>query len=192
MATLGYAFWHAARADVAVQTYEDACTDWQRALGDHPSEGLTGGRTWRLDVAPWLVGWPPVVYLDLYTVVSFAALGRLNDAAVAGVLRSPHDAAARLAARGTAALYRRASPVDTGPGLSPQVVSWHTKPAGTAYPEAIGALAGPGRTVWLRQLTLGPGPELLVTSRTGWPGGPDGAGWSAVATVVAEWGEDVG
>ncbi|HEY5244435.1 MAG TPA: hypothetical protein VIJ60_02120, partial [Acidimicrobiales bacterium] len=60
-------------------------------------------------------------------------------------------------------------------------LSWHDKAAGASYDETIGALSGEGRSVWLRQLVLGAGPELLVVSRR------DDALPSAVSQGSAEW-----
>ena len=139
---------------------------------------------------PWLVGWPDEVYLDGYVVADFTALGVLNASAPSGLLAPAHRSTARQAAYGAGALFacrtgvagpdpcgpdaghagagRRTLGADGMAETEPATVhlSWHDKPAGASYDEVVGALSGEGRSVWLRQLVLGAGPELLVVSQT--------------------------
>ena len=185
MSPLGYLFWHAPRPGVATDRYEAACRTWQAALAEHPPVGFLSATTWRTPVAPWLSGWPPVVYADLYVVADFADLGALSHAAVTGPLRSPHDGAAHLAGHGTAGLYRRMSVGDTGSGDADGevTIAFVDKRTGVGYDETLTQLAAPGRTVWLRQLTLGPGPELLVVTQTS-SAPPPAPSWSAPAIGI--------
>ncbi len=186
-AGLGYLFWHAPPVGADRGEYETAMADWQEALVAHPPPGYHRGWTWRLAAPPWLVGWPEDVYLDGYVVADFTALGALNADAPSGLLASAHRSAARRAAYGAGALFAcRAGMVGPDPGardagsLDPGALadapptgeagtttvhlSWHDKAPGASYDETIGALSGEGRSVWLRQLVLGAGPELLVVS----------------------------
>jgi hypothetical protein len=179
-AGLGYLFWHAPPIGADRGEYEAALVGWQDALVAHPPPGYHRGWTWRLAAPPWLAGWPDEVYLDGYVVADFTALGALNADAPIGLLASAHRAAAGRAAYGAGALFAcRAGVAGPDPG-SPDSgpphptgedeartvhLSWHDKAAGASYDETIGALSGEGRSVWLRQLVLGAGPELLVVSR---------------------------
>ncbi len=181
-AGLGYLFWHAPPADADRGEYEAALADWQDALVTHPPPGYHRGWTWRLGAPPWLAGWPDEVYLDGYVVADFAALGALNADAPSGPLAPAHHSAARRAAYGAGALFAcRTGTAGPDPDEAPDgqpaatvYLSWHDKAAGASYDEMIGALSDEGRSVWLRQLVLGAGPELLVVSR------PDDARSSAV------------
>ena len=159
--TVGYMFWHAPAAGSQRAGYEHAMTAWQEALAAHPPPGFAGGWTWRLPAPPWLAGWPASVYLDVYVVADFAALGLLNTAAPSGPLQAAHDDAARRAGFGAGALFAiRSGRPRPHPGEAH--LHWYDKPPGASYPDTLGALAGAGRAVWLRQMVLGAGPELLV------------------------------
>jgi hypothetical protein len=197
-AGLGYLFWHAPPVGADRGEYEAALVDWQDALVAHPPPGYRRGWTWRLAVPPWLVGWPDEVYLDGYVVADFTALGALNADAPSGPLAPAHHSAARRAAYGAGALFAcrtgtagpdpgtpdpgtpgtpgtPGNPDPTGEaGTTTVHLSWHDKAPGTSYDEMVGALSGEGRSVWLRQLVLGAGPELVVVNR------PDDALPSAV------------
>ena len=163
---------------------------WQDALAGHRPPGYLRGWTWRVAAPPWLVGWPDEVYLDGYVVADFTALGALNADAPSGPLAAAHHSAAGRAAYGAGALFAcrtgTAGPDLAGPNPDGRVsgrpntgsdpsgkqaamvqLSWHEKPAGTPYGEVIDGLSGEGRSVWLRQMVLGAGPELLVVSRDG-------------------------
>jgi hypothetical protein len=184
-AGLGYLFWHAPPVGADRGEYEAALVDWQDALGTHPPPGYDRGWTWRLATPPWLAGWPSEVYLDGYVVADFTALGALNADAPSGPLAPAHHSAARRAAYGAGALFAcrtgtagpdpgspdpgspdSGAPHPTGDaGAATVHLSWHDKARGKSYDEMIGALSGEGRSVWLRQLVLGAGPELLVVSR---------------------------
>jgi hypothetical protein len=196
-AGLGYLFWHAPPAGADRRGYEAALVDWQDALAAHPPPGYRRGWTWRLAPPPWLAGWPDEVYLDGYVVADFTALGALNADAPSGLLASAHHSAARRAAYGAGALFAcragtagpdpgapdAGSPGDARPtgeaGMTTVHLSWHDKAPGMSYDETIGALSGEGRSVWLRQLVLGAGPELLVVSRR--DDAPPSAAWQAPA-----------
>ncbi len=152
--TLAYVFWHwPARA----AGYEELLQ------GFHDALGIAGSVTFRLDRAPWEDA-APQPYEDWYPVDGWAALGELNDLAVSGARRGPHDAAARAAGAGTAGVYRR---IREGPPLAGvEHAAWFGKPSGVAYEvfdrQIEEALRGTEATVWQRQLVLGPAPEYAV------------------------------
>jgi hypothetical protein len=102
---------------------------------------------------------------DWYLVDDFAALGFLNQAAVSGSRREPHDLVARLAVGGTAGVYELKS---GRPGEQAETAWWFSKPAGTSY-EAFFARLAPlagdlDVALWRRQMTLGPTPEFCLRS----------------------------
>jgi hypothetical protein len=178
---LGYLFWHAPAGTEVSSRYEDRLDAWHGALSAHRPPSLLAGWSWRLPTPPWLPGWPDACYLDVYVVEDHAALGVLNEAAPAGALAPAHDAAAALSGYGSGALYqlRSGTPAPApGDGLS-----WWDKRRGDSYPEALAALSGPGRAVWLRQMVLGAGPEILVVGAVPGPGWPPV--WRSSPAVVA-------
>ena len=159
---LAYVFWHRPRAAVAAGQYEARLLAFHDALAAHPPEGLRGSHVARLAAAPWLPGDGPV-YEDWYLVTDWAALGRLNDAAVQGPRRPPHDAAAEAAADGSAGIYRRTLGAPRPEGA---LATWFAKPDGLTY-SALGEalderLAGRDASMWQRQMTLGPAPEICL------------------------------
>jgi hypothetical protein len=144
---LAYVFWH--RPAQGAHDYEQRLTAFHDVIGAES--------TWhRVSGLPWMGGLDG--YEDWYLVEDWAALGALNERAVSGPRRAPHNAAAADAAWGQAGIYalKRGSPELHGISHA----AWHTKPAGVTY-EAFEARL-PGRSVWQRQMTLGPTPEYVL------------------------------
>jgi hypothetical protein len=152
---LAYVFWHWPGPGVEAARYADAVVGFHRILADVPSPGLRGSRTAEIAGAPWLP--VPRAFEDWYLVDDFTALGALNDAAVAGRRKDPHDTAARLAGGATASVYRLVTPACGPP--EPRT-TWCAKPAGTPYPAFLARL--PPGELWQRLLALGPAPEFCL------------------------------
>jgi hypothetical protein len=170
---LAYLFWHAPRGDDAAR-YRAGLAAFHSALAADPPAGFARSWTVRVQAVEWL---PPseAHYLDWYVVDDFTALGDLDDAAVTGTRRSPHDAVAALARTGTGGIVRRLDGHGALPALSDEpVVTLVDKPAGATYADFSAALieAGGGSSCWMRQMTLGPGPEFLVLGQPGAPALP--------------------
>jgi hypothetical protein len=163
---LAYVFWHWPAPGVDAARYTGALVAFHRSLASTPPAGMHGSRVYEVEAAPWL----PVTraYEDWYLVDGFAALGVLNEAAVTGARREPHEAAARLAGGGHGGVYRLLAPA-SGPGLDR--TTWCSKPAGVPYAEFVAKL--PAGETWQRQMVLGPAPEfcLVGTDAAGAPGG---------------------
>ena len=160
---LAYVFWHWPRPEVAPDDYESVQRRFHTALATVPPPGFR--RSWSVAVhgAPWTGA--GAAYEDWYLLDGSAALDPLNTAAVTASRQAPHDAAAALAANGTAGLYT----VKLGaPVAPPQVATWFAKPTGMSYPELFSVLAPLVRTkgavMWLRQMVLGPTPECCLHS----------------------------
>ncbi|MGH9787681.1 MAG: hypothetical protein ACRD4U_03130 [Candidatus Acidiferrales bacterium] len=161
---LAYVFWHWPQPQVDVSDYEARLRDFQKTLRDHPPPGFRGSVVFRVSGAPWIQAQRG--YEDWYLVEGSVALDPLNDAAIAPACRAAHDAAARLAAGGTAGLYR----LRAGQAALAEVKfsSWFGKPAGMLYDDFYTLLAPvtarPGVALWGRQMTLGPTPEFCLHS----------------------------
>jgi hypothetical protein len=156
---LAYLFWHWPRPDVDPGRYADALLAFHRALATSPPPGYRGSRVLEVSGAPWAP--VPAVLEDWYFVDDFAALGALDQAAISGRRREPHDGAARLALGGAGGVYRR---LREGPASAPDRACWFGKPAGMGYPELLAQV--PTAELWQRQLVLGPAPEFCLLGAT--------------------------
>ena len=157
---LAYVFWHRPGGDAESAAYEARLTAFHTALAAHPPAGFAGSAALRVADAPWLPGDGPA-YEDWYAVEGWEALGTLNDAAVRGARAQPHDAVASEARAGAGAVYGL---VDGPPELVATRTSWLGKPAGADRDAFHAQLGGPGRSLWMRQMVLGPAPEYAVRS----------------------------
>jgi hypothetical protein len=165
---LAYLLWHTP-AGTDIGGYEQGLLAFHRALAAEPPAGFTRSWTLRVERPPWLPD-GAAYYVDWYLVESYAALGQLNDAAVSGSRRAPHDGMAALARTGTAGLMGLLGgsvevPVTPALGLL-------DKPAGQPYDTfrpalATAAAATPATGCWMRQMTLGPGAEFLLLAGAG-------------------------
>jgi hypothetical protein len=156
---LAYVFWHRPGGD-EIAAYEARLSAFHAALAEHPPAGFTGSAALRVQEAPWLPG-DGHAYEDWYGVEAWEALGGLNEAAVRGERAQPHDAVAARARTGAGGVYR----LIEGPAeLAATRTSWLAKPDGVDRDAFHAQLAGPGRSLWMRQMVLGPAPEYAVRS----------------------------
>ena len=153
---LAYVLWHWCGREVEMTRYLEALTDFHRALAADPPAGFRGSRVVSVESAPWA----PVARAleDWYFVDDFAALGALNEAAVAGRRRAPHDGAARLAAGGKGGVYRNLS----AGSRAPDRVTWLSKPGGMDQKDFLARLPS-AVELWQRQMVLGPAPEFRLS-----------------------------
>lgn len=167
--SLAYVFWHWPRSGVERLEYERRLLAFQEVLG------RPGTRTYRLARAPWKAGPAAPVYEDWYPVRDWADLGTLNDEAVSGRNRAPHDLVAHEARDGAGGVYRRLR----GEHERAHAAAWLGKPAGMPYATFLAQLPEEA-TVWQRQLVLGPAPEFVVLTAE-----PVRLPWPATATSPA-------
>ena len=162
---LAYVFWHCPSDGTSRDAYERGLAAFHRALRDAPPRGFRRSAVSRARGMPWLPTDGPG-YEDWYLVDDSAALDPLNEAAVSGARKAPHDEVARLAVAGAGGLYGlRAGSAD---GAAAQFAAWFAKPQGMSY-EALDALlrswlARDGVGLWRRQMVLGPTPEFCLRS----------------------------
>lgn len=167
---LAYLFWHRPAAGAERADYERALAAFHAALAAHPPAGFGGSAAYRLAAAPWLAG-DGDAYEDWYRVADWAALGRLNDAAVSGPRAAPHDAVAHAAGAGAGGVYRLVAG-SAGPPQRPHHTWLHALPD-DREPAAA----------WQRQMVLGPAPEFVLVSERAL-GLPGAAHASAPVPVV--------
>jgi hypothetical protein len=158
--TLAYVFWHWSAE--AAPDYAGRLAGFHRALASHPPTGFQSSRSFEVTSAPWLPR--GAGFEDWYLIDDFAALGALNEAAVAGARREPHDRVAALAAGGAGGVYS----LKAGGPSQERHASWFKKPAGTSYQALFERLAPvlerSGGALWQRQMVLGPAPEFCLRS----------------------------
>jgi hypothetical protein len=152
---LAYVFWHWPRRDVDPGRYADALLAFHAALSSSPPPGTRGSRVLEVSGAPWLLRWP--AFEDWYFLDDFTALGALNEAAVSGPRRDPHEGVARMAGGGAGGVYRR---LREAVPAEPARAAWFGKPAEIDYPELLARI--PPAELWQRQLVLGPAPEFCL------------------------------
>jgi hypothetical protein len=156
---LAYVFWHRAAPLIEPAAYEAALVRFHAALAAEPPPGWHGSAAHRIpEEVSWVPGRGPA-YEDWYLVADWAALGALNDAAVAGARQPPHDAVAAEALAGAGGVFRLIA--GDGPAAAAHA-AWTGKPAGADRDAFAAALEAPGASVWMRELVLGPAPEYAV------------------------------
>ncbi|MFL5310271.1 MAG: hypothetical protein ACJ79H_07455 [Myxococcales bacterium] len=156
--TLAYVFWHWSAE--AAPAYAERLGAFHRALAADPPPGFRSSRSFAIDGAPWLPR--GAGFEDWYLIDDFAALGALNEAAVAGSRRGPHDGVAALSAGGAGGVYA----LKAGKAGNEMRSAWFAKPAGMSYQalfERLAPIAERG-ALWQRQMVLGPAPEFCFRS----------------------------
>jgi hypothetical protein len=188
---LAYLSWHLPAPGVEPAAYESALEGFHRSLAHRPPSGFHGSAAFRAAELPWLKdagSGRGATYEDWYLIDDWAALGVLEEAAVAHGHVSLHDRVASLARASTSAVYRL---LEGHPGVGETGVSvWVSRASGHDHP-SLGALLGDGMqpdagSLWRRCLGLGPAPEFCLLAHEAPPGVattrlPDG--W--LATTIA-------
>jgi hypothetical protein len=138
--TLAYVFWH---WPAWPEGYEDRIRRFHEALA------RPGAVTFRLERPPFAD--ESGAYEDWYPVDGWAAIGELNDHAITGARKAPHDEVAEASRKGAGAIFRR---IDGDlPLAEVRFAAW--------TPQRPAAISGDA-AVWQRQLVLGPAPEYAV------------------------------
>jgi hypothetical protein len=165
---IAYVFWHAPDASTDTGAYEERLLCFHEALASAGVAGYVGSYSCALSGLPWLSS--PQGYEDWYLLEDSGALDRINEAAVRPPAQIPHDMLARAAAFGAGGLYRRIYPEephqfdDTGRRCTN--ASWFDKPTNLDYGQLaeLTTHAASERSIWQRQMVLGPGREFCVLS----------------------------
>lgn len=162
---LAYVFWHQSRPDITPSMYETKLAAFHGSLASQELSGLVDVMSFRVNALPWSPR-QGTVYEDWYVVTDFAALGTLNDAAVAGDSRESHDSVAQDYLKGAGGILKS---IQGDLGLrDARLATWVEKPTGMSYQsfyEEVAKLAGDKKTnLWRRQLVLGPTPQFCIHS----------------------------
>jgi len=161
---LAYVFWHRSAAGVPDEEYRRMLVAFHEALRRSAPAGFQ--RSWILrteGAAAWL-GSERRSYEDWYLLDGAHVLDPLNDAAVSGRCKEPHDDVARRAASGAGGLYQ----LHSGAPLPWTHVVWLSKPAGAQYQEFYQRLQAwttrEDVSLWRRQMVLGPTSEFCLVA----------------------------
>lgn len=165
---LAFVFWHRPRPSVAPAEYEAHLGRFHASLRAEPPVGLLEARGYRASRLPWEEATSAAVaYVDWYVLADFAALGRLNRAAIAAPHRASHDVVAGGSAHGQGSIYELRAGAPTL--LEDRFEEWGSKPAGRATADHVRALEATAGaevgSIWQRQLALGPPPEFCRRGR---------------------------
>lgn len=160
---LAYVFWHWCRTHVSHDVYEDKLVRFHEALREQNPAGFHCSLVFQTNQVPWLQA-DSGVYEEWYLLDGSAALDPLNEDAVSGLCLVPHQEVAKDSLDGVGGLYRlrRGDPNLSGV----QTEDWFSKPEGVTYRDLDKLLLpfteGDGRSLWGRQMALGPAPEFCL------------------------------
>jgi len=176
---LAYVLWHRRNQAAPRDVYEEKLTRFHQVLDESHLAGFRGAVVARIAEAPWFVE-NFETYEEWYVLDGSSVLDELNEIAVSGARKEPHDELARLANDFRAGLYQlKMGPFTT---VSGNTATWLSKPAGTTYQSFYGSLSEPltvsQGSLWRRQMVLGPTPQFCVTA-------PDGVDLSAHFSPIA-------
>jgi hypothetical protein len=163
---LAYVFWHTRDARVEDREYVARLLEFHQVFAKTRPAGYRRSVVARVRGAPWIADGGDA-FEEWYLLEGSAALDVVNEAAVSGACLAPHDNVARLAAAGTAGLYRLRR--GAGDEAAMRHAAWFAKPQGMRYAEMYAQLepvvAKAGATLWGRQMVLGPTPEFCLRSK---------------------------
>ena len=161
---IAYVFWHQKMELVSSKTYENALIMFHRSLYNFGVKGYIGSQTFKIEGAYWM-GASESGYEDWYLLEDSGVMDKLNQAAVSGSVKDPHNAAAHMATNLHAGLYVIKSPYLSF--FSGKSATWFTKPRDVGLDQIMISHRNSNEKLgdlWMRQMVLGPTPEYCFVS----------------------------
>ena len=163
---LAYVFWHQRASAVAREEYQEKLVAFHQILQERQPQGFVGSMVLEMAQLPWM-NEGSEVYKDWHIVENSAAFDLLDEAAVTGICREPHNQVARLAGNGTGGLYRlKGGTSDFSQLAGIRFATWFNKPDGMSYNQLYELLyQRPDEQqdiLWQRQMTMGPALEFCL------------------------------
>jgi hypothetical protein len=162
---LAYIFWHIPASSTDRKDYERLLIDFHQTLAAHPPPGFHTSFIFRTQNSPWIGNGAPA-YEDWYIIENSSSLDPLNDFAVSGPRKAPHDLVASLASSGAAGLYRlKSGSIESMKHARHSL--WFSKPAisyDAFFTQLRSQTESPQTTLWLRQMVLSAAPEFCLRS----------------------------
>lgn len=163
---LAYVFWHQRQSHISSEEYHQKLAAFHHILQQRRAPGFLFSTVLQMPHLPWMIEGKEA-YEDWYLVENSAALDPLDEAAVTGICREPHNQVARLAGNGTGGLYRlKSAPGDLSSLAATRFATWFNKPAGMPYSSLYEVLheshVEPQGILWQRQMTMGPALEFCL------------------------------
>ncbi|GCE21524.1 hypothetical protein [Dictyobacter kobayashii] len=130
---LAYVFWHQRAKQTDQTEYQQKLVAFHQILQQRHPQGFLFSMVLEFEQLPWM-GVGLEAYEDWYVVENSAALDPLDEAAVSGICRDPHNQVARLAGNGTGGLYRfKQGSFDHSQLSQIRSTTWFNKPTGMSY-----------------------------------------------------------
>lgn len=161
---IAYVFWHQKMELVSSKTYESALITFHRSLYNFGVRGYIGSQTFKIEGAYWM-GATESGYEDWYLLEDSGVMDKINQAAISGSVKDPHNAAAHMATNLHAGLYVIKSPYPSF--LNGKSATWFTKPKEMSLDQIINSHSDSNKRfgdLWMRQMVLGPTPEYCIVS----------------------------
>jgi hypothetical protein len=149
---------------VSSKTYENALITFHRSLYNFGVKGYIGSQTFKIEGAYWM-GASESGYEDWYLLKDSSVMDKLNQAAVSGSVKDPHNTAAHMATSLHAGLYVIKSPYPSF--LSGKSAVWFTKPREMDLNQILSNYGNSNDNIgdlWMRLMVLGPTPEYCIVS----------------------------
>jgi len=160
-----YVFWHWPRPEISRDSYETKLTAFLHALSSEEPAGLVEALSFRVEALPWFPQ-RGNLYEDWYIVDNFAAIATLNETAIGGGARGPHDSIAKDYMKGAGAIFK--SIKGDIRVRDARLAIWIEKGIGqpyqSYYDEVAKSVGDRKADLWRRQMVLGPSPQFCIHS----------------------------